>query len=416
MNILIVSQYFWPEEFKINDLVRELKVKKYKITILTSNPSYPDKKLFNDYYINKKKYLSFSNNKIIRVPVISRSNNKLKLFLNYLSFVISASTIGLWRIRKERYDLIFVFQTSPPTVIIPALIIKKIKNSKMIIWILDLWPETIVGMGFLKNKTLIKIFDKVLNRLYSAGDIIFCQSEYMKKTIIEKFKNQKIPYENIKYLPVWAESLFAQHIKVTKKNEIINHNFLKILFAGNIGDAQDFNIILKAAVNLKEEKIMWHIVGAGSKYEWLKKEIKLLNLESTVFLLGKQPIEKMPKFYEWADVFLVTLKQSISNSITIPGKIQSYLLSGKPILAALNGAASEVIKESGSGLVSPAENSDDFIKNVLEMSKMSYEQKKLMGNNGIKYSTNNFNKEKIINKFEGVIEETLNLVNINGKN
>ena len=205
---LIITHYFWPENFKINDFANFLS-KNNKITVLTGSPSYPKKNIFKDF---KKKKLNYKNIEILRVPVFKRNNNRFSLFLNYLSFLISLSTIGVIKLINKKFDLILVFGTSPPTVMIPAIILSKLKKIKVAFWVLDLWPETLISMNIIKNKFLIKLIRIYVSYAYNFSDLIFAQSKAFVVKIGKYCDNKK----KIIYFPTWADQL-SKNRKNSKK-------------------------------------------------------------------------------------------------------------------------------------------------------------------------------------------------------
>ena len=163
MRILIITQYFWPENFRINDLVQALSGRGHQITILTGEPNYPSGKFFPEYIFDKSKFNNFQGSQVLRVPVFARKNNRFSLFLSYLSYIISASTIGVWKLRSKPFDVIFVYEPSPITVGLPAALFKKIKKAPIAFWVLDLWPHTLQAVGILKSQFLLKLIGKIVN-------------------------------------------------------------------------------------------------------------------------------------------------------------------------------------------------------------------------------------------------------------
>ena len=208
MNILILSHYFWPENFKINDLASNLN-KKNNVFVLTGNPSYPKKEIFNK--IDNKKINKFKNIEIIRVPVIPRGKSKVSILFNYISFLLSLSIIGTIKILLKKIDVLLVFGTSPPTVMIPAIIISKIKKAKVIFWVLDLWPETLISMKIITNKFLLNIIKVYISYIYNFSDLVFAQSNEFVKQIKKYCKNKK----KIIYFPTWSDLNYKKkYIKI----------------------------------------------------------------------------------------------------------------------------------------------------------------------------------------------------------
>jgi colanic acid biosynthesis glycosyl transferase WcaI len=396
LNILVVSQYFWPENFRINDLVSELSHRGHKVTVLTGKPNYPDGFIFKEYKENPHKFDNYNNSQIIRVPLIPRGNNSFYMLLNYLSFVVSACLVGIWKLRKIKVDVIFVFEPSPITVGIPAALFRKLKKAPITFWVLDIWPETLEAIGIVKSRKILKLVGFLVSWIYSKCDLILAQSLGFIEYIHKYAKNK----DNIVYFPSWSDTPAEVNQSPAPEVEVQDGVF-NILFAGNIGDAQDFPSILNAASLLKDrDDIRWLIVGDGRQAKWVSEEIKRLNLNSRVKMLGKFPLERMSSFYVHADALLVSLKNKPIFSITIPGKVQSYLATGIPILGMLNGEGADVIRRTESGLACEAGNSEGLAKNILVLLSLSKFERKKMGLNGIHASSNEFSREQLITKLE----------------
>lgn len=396
MNILIISQYFWPENFKINDFALSLSQKGHNVAVLTGIPNYPKGEVFPGYGFFKPKKEYLKNIKIYRTLLYPRGNGSgIRLFLNYFSFAFFATIAALLRI-KERYDLVFVFEVSPITVGIPAVIYKKIRKVPLYFWVLDLWPESVYASSNLKKGRFEKTIVLLVKWIYRNCDKIYVSSKAFVKSIIEK----GIDKNQIGYMPNWVEDEYFQMSSKVNVNEILPQNCFKVMFAGNIGEAQDFESILKAAELLKEHsEIKMCILGEGRKADWLKQTILEKNLNN-VLLFGKYPLETMPFFFDNADVMLVSLKEDPIFSLTVPAKIQTYLGCGKPIVAMLNGEGANIINEAGAGLTSNSGDYEGLAKNILNMYHMDKENIRAYSRNSYAYYKENFEKEKIINRIE----------------
>ena len=403
MKVLIVTQYFWPENFRINDLAIELKRRKHEVSILTAQPNYPSGKIFSNYgmkTIGKSVYKGIS---IFRVPIIPRfSANKFQLVVNYASYAFSASIFGALFFRRHNFDVIFVYEPSPITVGIPAILIKKLKKIPIVLWVQDLWPESIEAVSATKSSIIIKFTEKLVRWIYSHCDEILVQS----KGFVEQIKLKGVSKNKIKYLPNWAEDLYKP-LEIKPKSSAsksLKDNNFKILFAGNLGEAQSLNTIIAAADILRNEKITWIIIGDGRKKKWLQNEIQNRNLSNKIQLLGKKPVKKMPEYFSHADVMLVTLSSNPIFSLTIPGKIQSYLACGKPIIAALDGEGAKIINKSRSGISVGAENYKKLANAVLTFSKMSNKEIKRKGRLAKHFYDLNFNRDQLIIKIENILK------------
>ena len=405
MKILIVSQYFWPENMRINELVKDFSVKGYEVTVLTGLPNYPDGKIFQEYKNKPVEFQSYHGAKIIRVPMLPRGKWRIMLALNYFSFFISATFIGSFKLRKFIFDNIFVFAVSPIMVAIPAIIIGKRKRAPVFIWVLDLWPESLQAVGVMKNKLLLKIVGKLVSWIYNRSDYLLLQSNSFVENV-KIYCTKKIDESRLVYFPSWAEEVFSS--KPIIKTFLIQPetNVTTIVFAGNIGEAQDFPTILEA-VNLLKEKmsLRWVIAGDGRMFNWLKEQVEQRKLQN-VILLGRLPVESMPNLFDSADALLVSLKTNEVFSKTIPGKVQAYLASGKPILAVIDGEAAKVINDAGAGFTSNAGNVESFAENIRKFVRLTKAERDTIGVNGKKYYELHFSKEKIYAQLETLFQNS----------
>ncbi|MCK5896477.1 MAG: glycosyltransferase family 4 protein [Cocleimonas sp.] len=397
MRILIVSQYFWPENFRINDLVRELSQKGHQLTVLTGKPNYPSGDIFPEYQQTPEKYTHYDNLPIIRVPIITRGQSSIRLLLNYISFAVSASLIGGFKLRKTSFDVIFVFEPSPISVGIPAIVFKKTHKIPIVFWVLDLWPETLSAVGVVKSTFFLKIIGVFVSFIYNRCDRILGQSHGFKQGI-NQYCNDK---RKFRYFPNWSESTFETETTQRAPEIPFNDACFNIIFTGNIGESQDFLSILTAAEQLAGNgRIKWYIIGEGRMLSWVKNEVKKRALHDCFYLLGRFPLERMPSFYNAASALLVALKPNPIFSLTIPGKVQSYMAAGKPILAMLDGEGEKLINISRSGFVSPSGNPDKLIKNIIKMSSMRQQTLDKIGQNGKTYAQQEFSKTRLINRLE----------------
>ena len=400
MNILIVTPHFHPENFRINDFAEEFVKRGHVITVLTAVPDYPEGKFYDGYGIFKKTREIHNGIKIYRAPLIPRgSGSNMQLALNYISFVVGAIFTSLFLL-KNKIDLVFVFEPSPITVGIPAIFIKKTKRIPLCFWVLDLWPESVVSAGNLEDTSFIpKILNPIVKYIYKHSDKILVSSN----GFIDSIQDKGVSRYKIEFFPQWAEPIF----KPIKSNDYflgdIPKESLKIMFAGNIGEAQDFPSILEAAKQLKEEKdVQWIILGGGRREKWVKSKIKEYGLENCFHLLGSFTLNKMPEFYANADAMLFSLKDEYIFSITIPAKVQTYLACGKPILAMVNGEGGKVVVDAKAGLSCAAESPRELAQNILKMKTMREKDLSEMGENARKYYDENFERSYLFDKVENI--------------
>lgn len=400
--VLIVSQYFWPENFRINDFAKALVERGHTVTVLTGKPNYPQGSFFAGYRFWGIQEENYEGVKIVRVPLVSRGHGRgLRLAINYFSYAFFAVIFGVWKTFFKKYDLIFAYQLSPITLVVPAIVLKWLKRVPLYIWVQDLWPESLEATGAIHSKKVLLLVGQLVDFIYSQCDCIFVQS----RRFIEVITDRGVPQNKIIYMPNWAENIFTQKVLIdTEKLPKFSGEF-KILFAGNIGEAQGFPALIQAALLLKEDsRVQWYILGDGRKREWVEQEIQKLGLKERFHLMGRYPLETMPHFFEQADALLVSLKREPIFALTIPGKIQSYLASGQPILACIDGEGAAVIKEAGAGYAAPAEDAEGLVKNIKKMLELNLESRKAMGISGQKYFLTHFDRELVIDNFEKFIQ------------
>jgi len=398
MRILVVTQYFWPENFRINDLCAELVLRGHDVTILTGKPNYPDGVVFGAYKNKPSEFCQYQGCEVIRVPMIARGENAIHLILNYLSFALTASLNGAFKLRKRKYDIIFVYEPSPITVGLPAIYLKILKKAPVVFWVLDLWPETLEAVGVVKSPKVLMIIGKLVSFIYNRCDLILGQS----KSFINSIENYCDDKEKIRYFPSWAEDLFLSESVPTINDVAIFEDNFKVLFAGNIGESQDFPAIVKAVEILKTKKsnVKLFIVGDGRAFSWLKSQIKEKNLENYIYLLGRHPLEMMASFYASADALLVSLKENKVFAMTIPGKVQSYMAAGKPILSMVDGEGNRVIEEAKCGYTSKSGDYESLANSMMRMSRLAQENLEPLGINAKEYSLKEFDRDKLISQLE----------------
>ena len=403
MKILIVSQYFWPENFKINDVAKGLVEKGYDVSVLTGLPNYPNGKIYNGYSFPKNKKENHEGITIYRSPLIPRGNGSgVRLFLNYFSLAILASLRVLFI--KNNFDKILVYEVSPVTIGIPAIIAKYRFKAPIFFWVQDLWPESVVAAGGITNKFMINLISKLTRFIYQHCEKILVQS----KAFIPYILNQNVSNSKIIYLPNSTESFYNKVDVKNKFKKLMPKEGPILMFAGNIGEAQGFNTVIKSASYLNDlgVKVNWVILGDGRQKELIEQKINDLGLQKVFFFLGSYPSEEMPNFFACADALLVTLKRNLILSMTIPNRIQSFMACSKPIIANIDGEGGRVILEAKCGLVSPSEDYISFSKSIIDFLKLGADEKELMGENARLYFEKEFDREKqinsIINIFNGI--------------
>ena len=386
MKILVICQYYSPEPFRIADICEAFVEEGNEVDVITSFPNYPMGEIYEGYKNGEHKDEPINGVNVHRVFTIGRKTGAIYRFINYFTYSF-ASTLYVSRLKKE-YDVVFVYQLSPVMMANAALKYKKKHGKKVVLYCLDLWPESLCIGGIKRGGLIYKIFEKISLMIYKSSDKILVSSKTFKKYFGEKYGFDE---SEIVYLPQHAECFFEN--VTPRENKVIN-----LTFAGNIGFAQDIGTIIKTAEILKNENICFNIVGDGTELETARRTAESLNLKNVVFH-GRLPVEKMPELYASSDAMLVTLSADSVISMTLPGKVQSYMAAGKPIIGAINGETAEIIKEAECGFCAQAENPEMLAKKIREFINSDRIQ---LGRNAHSYYEKNFRKEKFV---EVIIKE-----------
>jgi len=403
MRVLIVSQHFWPESFPINSLAQGLRERGHLVSVLTGIPNYPSGKFFPGYGYFRKVREDYGGIKVLRVPLVRRGGGgKVRLATNYLSFAFSSSLFAPL-VCRGKYDLIFVWESSPVTVGLPALVLKKTKSAPIMFWVQDLWPDSLTATGAVTSSLVLRLVDDLVRFIYRGCDRVLVQSRAFSP-LVEK---QGVEPRRIRYFPNWAEETYRP---IDVEPDAIERKEMpdgfRILFAGNIGAAQDFGTILAAAERLRNHPdIHWVIIGDGRKRSWVEDEIRKRQLGRTVHLQGRRPAETMPRYFSLADVLLVTLRKEPIFALTIPTKVQSYLACAKPILGAMEGEGARVLDEAGAGVSVTPEDPAALAEAALALYRMPKTELNAMGSRGRKYSESRFDRKMLLDVLEGWMEE-----------
>jgi glycosyltransferase involved in cell wall biosynthesis len=401
IRVLVVSQYFYPENFKCNDIAFELQRRGYDVTVLTGIPNYPKGSFLEGYGYFKRRREVVNGVKVKRVFLLPRGNNRaLSLFLNYFSWAFFACIYAVYLGLFKKFDKVFVHQASPVTMGLPGVIVKRIQNIPMYFWVLDLWPESLVSAGGVKNKYILGVFEQIVRLLYRNATKILITSRGFVKSICAKgdFKDKIIHFPN------WADSDLT-NTTIQYSLPQLPEGFI-VMFAGNIGVAQDVENIINAAriTNEKYPSIKYVFLGDGRDRERIEKLVQDYNLNDTVVFLGKHPLESMSLFFEKADCMLVSLKDEEIFNLTLPAKVQAYMSASKPILAMMNGEGYDTILDAKCGYSAPAENSKALADNVVKIFNLTKEERMHLGINGFEYYKKNFQLDNCMNHLEEIIK------------
>ena len=391
--ILVICQYYKPEPFRISDICEEMVRRGHEVQVVTGYPNYPEGKLYDGYGIGKHIDEVINGVKVHRCYTVPRETGTIKRMMNYYSYAASATKYVLSgkpvASDSEKYDLVFCNQLSPVMMADAAIAYKKKHKVPVIMYCLDLWPESLIAGGITRDSKIYKYYHHVSKRIYRQMDKILITSRMFSDYLQKEFG---IKQSRIEYLPQYAEGIFEE---LPAKEENGRFDFM---FAGNIGEIQSVETILQAAEMLKEEPVKIHIVGGGTDLQRLQNIKEEKQLENVVFY-GRRPLEEMPEFYKKADAMLVTLAADPVLSLTLPGKVQSYMAVGKPIIGAIDGETQNVIKEAECGFCSAADDAEALAENVKKFIDTETDRK-AMGRNARKFYEEHFQIMFFMNKLE----------------
>jgi len=402
VRILLLTQYFWPENFPINDVVAGLVERGHRVTVYAGLPNYPAGRFYEGYGIFGPFRQEYRGAQVRRAPLVPRgAGGAFRLVLNYFSHALLATLLAPW-LARGRFDAILVYEPSPMTIGIPARALRALKRAPLAFWVQDLWPESLSATGAVKNRLALRLVDVLIKWIYRGCDRVLVQSE----AFIPSIEAHGVERSRIRYLPNSAEPFYRKlEPSVDDPEALEMPPGFRVMYAGNIGAAQDFPTILGAAERLREEKrIQWIVLGEGRMRGWVEAEIGKRGL-ANVHLLGQRPAQRMPHYFAHAGVLLATLRREAIFAYTIPSKIQSYIACGRPVIAALEGEGGRIIREAGAGWVVPPEDPKALAAAVLAASRVARPELDAMGNRGEVWFREHFEREKLLSRLEGFLFE-----------
>ena len=394
-HILVISQYFYPEQFRINDICTEWVKRGYKVTVITGIPNYPQGKYYDGYGLFKKRKETFNGIEVIRIPLIARGNHAIMLVLNYLSFVVSGF---FWKVfTKIKADYVFIFEVSPMTQALPGVWYAKKRKIPCYLYVTDLWPENVEIIGGITNKRILSAIGVMVDYIYKRCDRIFTSSE----SFIHAIFDRGIDKNKLEFWPQYAEDYYQPVDKLTVDvPEILRDGKFNITFAGNIGYAQGLDVLPEAAKMLKEaaKQVRFNIVGDGRFKDVLKEKVK--DVTEFFNLIDKQPAKRIPEFMAVSDAALISLSKSKVFSITLPAKTQSCLACGIPVIVSADGEIQGVINKAEAGICSDAGDAKGLAENIRWLMSLSEDKRVEMANNAVRYYKENFDKEMLLSKMD----------------
>jgi glycosyltransferase involved in cell wall biosynthesis len=400
VRLLLISQYFYPENFQVNELALALRSNGHDIVVLTGQPNYPSGRFFPGYSLLGPMNEVYRGIKVVRAPVLPRRNGRhWELALNYVTFAISVIILGLPRLRGH-FDACLVYCPSPITAAIPGIIFRLFWRKPLAIWVQDLWPESVFAIARATRKGWPKaLLGRLVRWIYKHADGIWVQSQAFMASVEEHGGSPR----RVAYVPNWAEDLYDSERWLNVVPEPLPENSL--VFAGNIGRAQGLEVLVKAAAMMPPaaQAPHWVFVGDGTARRWLEDEVRRLKLTDRVTLLGRRPPEEMPKILKAAAGLLITLREEDVFAQTVPSKMQSCLAAGRPIIGVLSGEPARIVEEARCGYVSPPHDPSALSKVITSLLSLSTEQRDELGRNGHRYYKSHFTRAKAIARIESLL-------------
>ena len=402
-HILVVSQYFYPETFRINDMCLEWVKRGYKVTVVTGIPNYPMGKTFKGYGITKKRHEVWNGIEIYRIPLIPRGSGSLGMIANYLSFMVSGMLAG--KMKNIKADLVFSFEVSPMTQVMTGISFAKKLHVPHYLYVQDLWPENVITVTGIRNPLIIKPIDKMVDYIYKNSDEIFATSP----SFVEAICNRKVAVnrEKVHYWPQYAEEFYQPVDKSNAKETAVaygipNDDSFKIIFTGNVGTAQGLQILPKTAEILKNENVKFVIVGDGRYLDTLTEEIKKYQVTDKFILVPRQPAETVPTLLASCEAAFISFAKDELWTKTIPAKLQSYMACGMPVIAAAEGETAKIIKEAACGAYSSIGNVDKLSEVIRIMINANLNE---MGKRSREYYEIHFDKQMVMNQMEEYLDK-----------
>ena len=401
-HILVVAQYFYPEQFRINDICEEWIKRGYKVTVLTGIPNYPQGKYFVGYGLFKKRREKYKGIEIIRIPLVPRGRNSIMLVLNYLSFVISGFLFT--KFTKLKADCVFIHEVSPMTQALPGVWFAKRRKIPCILYVTDLWPENVEIVAGIKNKTILNLIGRMVDYIYRYCNKILTSSQ----SFISAIEARGISASKIEFWPHYAEDFYIPIPKGRANiTQMPNNGWFNIIFTGNIGYAQGLEVLPKTAEILKKGaiKVRFNLVGDGRAKNDLINTIKRLDVSEYFNFINKQPAIQIPSFISVSDAALICLSKSKVFEMTLPTKLQSYMACGAPIIVSADGEVAKVVQVADAGVCSSSGNAQGLAEIIIKLIQCPQERLAEISGNAVKYYQKHFDKKLLLDRADEIFLE-----------
>ncbi len=404
MKVLVVCQHYAPENFRVTEICEDLVARGHQVVAVVGLPNYPSGIVPREYKWFRRRRENLGGVQVRRCFEIGRKNTPLGLAINYVSYMVAAC----WKVLTLRhdYDVIYAYSTSPVLMSLPASLLRCFTCKKLVIYVLDIWPACLAAMNVGEGSPLYAFMKRVSRWVYGKADVLLVGSKRFQQ-YMEEVHGMTVPDQW--YLPQFADGLFEQAAFASPKmqnafaKEEPSKTLTHLVFAGNIGRVQGVQTLLQAAALLQKEPIYWHFLGDGSDFESCQALARELGLEDQVTFYGRRPLADMPAFYAMADALLVSMHNDASVNDTLPGKVQSYMAAGKPLLCSITGETPYILQQAGCGLCAPPDDPQAFAQVVLSFFAMSQEARSRMGENGRVYYQQHFTQQRHMDRLEALL-------------
>jgi colanic acid biosynthesis glycosyl transferase WcaI len=404
MRVLLVTQYFWPENFRINDLALGLTARGHAVSVLTGMPNYPQGRLYPGYEALTGPYFErYEDIPVFRVPLVARGPSKgLQLALNYASFAASAAFFGPLRIGRA-FDAVLAYEPSPITVALPAIAMKRLARKPMALWVQDLWPESLSATGAVKSPRVLDAVRRLVGYIYRHSDRLLMSSP----GFVDHALAHGIPADRVEYFPNWAEAFYRPMGQAEARAAAPDFpsDGLRLLYAGNLGSAQSLGTVVEAADRLRDRPITWVLIGDGNERGAIERQVAERGLQHRVRLLGPRPSDTMPAYFALADGLLATLRNEPAFGLTLPSKLQTYFACARPVIAALPGDGARLVADAGAGFGCEPGDPQALARTAEAFAALDEPGRARMGANARRYFEQHFERERQLDRLEGILRD-----------
>ena len=397
MKILVFSQYFYPENFRINTLCRELQHRGHQVTVVTGYPQYPIGRIYDGYGFDIPYETEWNGVEIHRVKVHPRGSNLLGMLRNTVDYVVEANK---WvKACQEKFDAVYVFEVSPVTVGLPAVSYKKKFGVPMFFNLQDLWPENVEEVLGIRFPPLTWLINRIVDRIYTNSNKILCTSN----GFAENLRCRGVSEEKIIF---WPQFCLDPDLSSAEKPEIYTEDTFNIVFAGNLGDAQGLDLMVEAARELKGSSIRWYLVGDGRARARLEQKVLDCGVEKEVTFVGRVSEKEADRYVHFADCAYLSFKDNKIFNMTLPAKLQTYLACGTPILAAAGGESARLVGDNGIGFVCQP-RLEELVKTARQAASMSRQEHEVMSQKARAYYEMHFTMDRLVTALEEMLQEEI---------